>query len=110
MPNLKIYVEEIVWTEHEDRMAATLPRLRDILCRDLQVDLSLCQLVIVPVRGLDDQAQVSAEIQILPKTERTRDVIVKVCSKLKEQLAEASKGKVSVRATMIDPESYLAIR
>jgi len=110
LPNLKIYVEEAVWAEQTDRLLAALPPLREMLCREFSVDSSLCQLAILPVRGLPDQAQVSVEIQILPKPDRTRELIWSVCSQLRSQLKEVTGTLTAVRATALDPATYIALR
>jgi len=110
LPNLKIYIEEAVWAKQAEPLLAALPPMREMLCREFSVDSSFCQLAILPVRGLPDQAQVSVEIQILPKPDRTRDLILSVCSQSQDQLNEVTGTLTAVRATALDPATYIALR
>ncbi|MBN9016492.1 MAG: hypothetical protein J0H11_03680 [Rhizobiales bacterium] len=110
MPNLKIYVDEAVWAERSQQLGAALTPVRNMLCKEFNVDVSLCHLAIVPVQGLSDQASVSAEIQILPRPERTNDLIRSACEKLRDLLDQATERRSSVRATALDPATYIALR
>jgi len=110
VPNLKIYVDESVLAHRGQQLSAALSPIRRMLCSEFNVDASLCHLAIVPVQGLTDQAAVSAEIQILPKPERTRDLIRSACAKLRDILNAATEQRTSVRATALDPASYISLR
>ncbi|MBO0145066.1 hypothetical protein JZX87_28430 [Agrobacterium sp. Ap1] len=59
--------------------------------------------------GLPDQPAINLEVIILPKPERTREVIA-VGTRLKATLAEASGGRVAVRAAALDPQTYVALK
>jgi hypothetical protein len=88
-----------------------LKPIRVMLCEVFRVEPSLCQLAIVPVFGLEDQAPVAAEMQILPKPERTQEVIRAACERLRSALSEAANTKaVVIRSTQLDPETYLALK
>lgn len=110
MPNLKIHVEEIVWAKQADHLVAALPSLRETLCRELKVDVPLCHLTVIPVRGLSDQTPISIEIQMLPKPDRTRDLILSVCGQLRDTVAEATSEKAAVRVVTLDPATYVTLR
>lgn len=111
MPNLKVYVDEAVWAERQDALAAALAPVRSMLCERLKVDASACQLALLPVRGLQDQPLVNAEIFVLPTPERTRDVLEAVCRTLRDRLSEAGGGaRTAVRCNGLDPQFYFAIK
>lgn len=110
MPNLKIFVDEAVGADAKERLHAALPALRDMMCRELHVDIPLAQFVLVPVLGLPDQAQFAVEMQILPKAERTRDHLVRTCEALREALRAVADVRIAVRVTTVDPANYLVIR
>lgn len=110
MPNLKMHVEDAVWTKQSDRLKALLPELRALLCKELKVGTSACQLVIIPVHGLADQTQIAIELHVLPKADRTRDLLGELASLLQALVVEAKGSAAGVRITTLDPESYLAVR
>jgi len=110
LPLLKIYVDEAVGTEPQAKLVEALPALRELLCRELKVDASLCQFSIVSIRGLRDQARVSVEIQLLPKPERARDALISVCGQVREFLLNVSQERAAIRVSMLDPVTYIALR
>ncbi|MFC3075522.1 hypothetical protein [Shinella pollutisoli] len=110
MPLVKIHVENVVWSERGAALTGALKPIRAMLCETFKVDAGLCQLAIIPVYGVDDQAPVAAEMQILPKPERTREVILGACERLRDMLAEASGERTVIRSTQLDPETYLALK
>lgn len=110
MPNLKIFVDESLGTEVRDRLHAALPSLRELMCRQLDVDIPLAQFVLVPVLGLSDQAQLAVEMQILPKAQRTREHLVSTCEALREALWAVADVKTAIRVTTVDPANYLVMR
>lgn len=81
-----------------------------MLCEAFKVDVPLCQLAVIPIFGVDDQAAVAAEMQILPKPERTREVILGACERLRDMLREASGERTVIRSTQLVPETYLALK
>ncbi len=110
MPLVKVHVENAVWQERRDSLQDALKPIRAMLCDIFRVDASLCQMAIIPVFGVDDQAPVAAEMQILPRPERTREVVLQACQRLREMLAEASGHVAVVRCTQLDPSTYLALK
>ncbi|UIJ83199.1 hypothetical protein [Rhizobium leguminosarum] len=110
MPLVKIHVEESVWQSHRDQLIDALKPVREMLCETFKVEPSICQLAIVPVWGVDDQAPVAAEMQILPKPDRTPDLIRGACERLRDVLSEASDSRVVIRTTQLNPETYLALK
>lgn len=111
MPNLKIYVDQTVWTERQEALVDALAPLRAMLCERLDVEISACQLALLPVHGLEDQPLVNAEIFVLPRPERTREMLEAVCRTLRDRLTEAGGGaRTAVRCNGLDPQSYFAVR
>jgi len=110
LPLLKIYVDEAMGPEQTDRLAAALPALRELVCRELKVDASICQFSIITVRGLSDQAQLTVEIQLLPKSERSRDLLLDVCGRVREALLEATQERAAIRVNTVDPVTYITMR
>jgi hypothetical protein len=110
MPNLKIFVDDTLYPDCRDAMVEALGPIRDMLCRDLQVDVPACQFAVMPVIAMPDLPRVNVEMAILPKPERTRDVILSVCGKLRAMVEHATNTHVAVRVTALDPETYVAIK
>lgn len=111
MPNLKIYVESGLWTDHRAELLSALPPIRDMLCADLKVGASACQLTVVPVHGLADLPLVNAEILVLAAPDRTRALLEGVCRSLQERLSQASGGaRTAVRCSQIDADAYFALK
>lgn len=110
MPNLKMFVGDAVDGASRAKLHADLPRIRDLLCKTLLVDIPLAQFAIVPVLGLADQAQIAIEIQILPKAERTREQILTMCEMLRNEVQRSVDVKVAIRVTTVDPADYVVFR
>jgi hypothetical protein len=110
MPNLKIISDEALGPDTAQRLEAALPQLRDLVCTKLDVSIPMAQFVIVPVRGLSDQARLAVEMQILPKAHRTRDHLLATCEELREALRTVADVKIAIRVTTVDPDNYLVIR
>lgn len=75
MPNRKIYVDETLWVERLTALTMALGPLSAMLCERLDVGIPACQLAFQPVIGLPDQPLVNAEISVLPRPERTHDLL-----------------------------------
>lgn len=110
MPNVKLYIEAGLGTERLSSAQASLPRLRELLCRELNVDQSACQLAVVVVHGLQDQPLVNAEMLILPRAERTRERIIEVCAMVQSLLTDTIGFKTAVRSSMLDDATYIALK
>jgi len=110
MPLLKIHVEDDIWNERKEALVGALKPIRAMLCEIFLVDISACQLAIIPVFGVDDQAQVAAEMRIMPKPERTDALILDASRKLRKMLEDASGQKAVIRVTQLDPKTYLALK
>lgn len=110
MPNLKIFVDDSLGSEARDRLHAALPSLRELICRELQVDIPLAQLALVPVMGLPDQALLAVEMQVLPKPDRTREHLVSACDAFRAALQAVVDAKTAIRVTAVDPAKYLVLR
>lgn len=109
MPNAKIYVDQTVWTQHQE-IGALLPPLRDLLCDRLSVGPAACQLAVLPVHGLPDQPLINVELHILPAPDRTRDLLTSLATAIQQLLAGVVAGKIAVRIATLDPETYVALK
>ncbi len=110
MPNVKIYVDEMLYPSCRDRLPAALGPIRDMLCQDLIVGLPACQIAVIPVLAMPDLPRVNVEMQILPRPERTRAALLAVCDKLRDIVGAATGSHVAVRVTTLDPETYIALK
>lgn len=110
MPNVKIFVDDTLYPGCRERLAASLGPIRDMLCHDLKVDVPACQFAVMPVCAMPDLPRVNVEMQILPRPERTREVVLSVCGKLRAMVEAATAAHVAVRVTALDPETYIALK
>ena len=110
MPNVKIYVEEQVFAECRASLAAALQPIRDMLCADLKVEIAACQFAVLPVMAMADLPLVNVEMFILPRPERTREVVLAVCQSLREVLQAATGVHVAIRVSHLDPATYIALK
>jgi hypothetical protein len=110
MPNVKIFVDEAIYPQCRDSLAAALGPIRSMLCSELDVEVPACQFALVPVMAMADLPRVNAEMQIMPKPERTRDHMTRVSRRLQEMLRSATGTHVAVRVTSLDPQTYIALK
>jgi hypothetical protein len=110
MPNVKIFVDESLYAGIRDPLAKALGPIRAMLCADLAVDVPACQFAVLAVGAMPDQPRVNVEMAILPRPERTRDLILSVSAKLRGMVEEATRANVAVRVTALDPETYIALK
>lgn len=110
MPNVKIFVDEKIYPAIRDQLANTLWPIREMLCHDLSVDVPACQFAVLPVGAMLDLPRVNVEMSILPRQERTRDLLLSVCAKLRAILGDATGTHVAVRVTSLDPHTYIALK
>lgn len=110
MPNVKIYVNDVIFPDCRDRLLAALGPILDMLCHDLNVDRPACQIAVMPVLAMPDLPQVNVEIQIMPRPERTRVAMLAVCAKLRDMVGAAAGTHVAIRVTTLDPETYIALK
>lgn len=110
MPNVKVYVDEAVYPDCRASLAAALGPIRDMLCDALQVAAPACQFAVIPVLAMPDLPTVNVEMLILPRPERNRTAILAVCEKLRDMVTAATGSKASIRVTILDPETYIALK
>ena len=110
MPNVKIYVDESIYPAGRERLAIALGPILVMLCHDLTVDRPACQIAVMPVLAMPDLPPVNVEIQILPRPNRSRAVLLDVCAKLREMGGAATGTHVAIRVTTLDPETYIALK
>lgn len=110
MPNVKIFVDETLYPSVREQLAKTLKPVRDMLCHDLSVDVPACQFAVLPVYAMLDLPRVNVELSIMPRAERTRDLLMSVCAKLREMVGDATGTHVAVRLTSLDPHTYIALK
>jgi hypothetical protein len=110
MPNVKIFVDDTLYPTIRVPLAQALGPIRDMLCRDLSVEVPACQFAMMPVGAMPDLPRVNVEMAILPRPERTRALILSVSAKLRDMVEEAAHTHVAVRVTALDPETYIALK
>jgi hypothetical protein len=110
MPNVKLYVDEARYPAIRQGLADLLPELRDMLCAALSVELAACQFAVIPVLGLPDQPLINAELHLLPRTERTPEVLRAAATQLRARLRAATGLHAAVRIAALDPGTYIALK
>lgn len=110
MPNVKIYLDEAIYPSCRDRLPAALGPILDMLCHELTVERSACQIAVIPVLAMPGLPPVNVEMQIMPRPERTRAVLLAVCTKLRDMVGAATGAHVAIRVTTLDPETYIALK
>lgn len=110
MPNIKIYVGDTVAAQSRQKLAQALQNLRDMVVRDLSVTPQACQLAIIEVTGMPGQPDVNVEMHLMPKADRTRDLLTEFAGKVRDLVADATGGHVAVRVMMLDPDTYIALK
>lgn len=110
MPNVKLYIDTGLGIEKLSAAQAALPRLRELLCRELNVDQNACHLAVVPVHALQDQPMINAEMLILPRPERTRERLTEICAMVQSFLTDTIGHKTAVRSSMLDAATYIALK
>ncbi len=110
MPNVKLFVDEARYPSVRQGLAALLPELRDMLCATLAVDHAACQFAVIPVMGLPDQPQINAELHLLPRSERTPQMLRAAAEALRDRLQAETGLHAAVRIAALDPGSYIALK
>lgn len=110
MPNMKLFVDKDLMSRREAEIAAMLAPLRDLACRELEVPVSACQLAVIGVIGLPDQPLANMEFQYLATPERTPKRIGEVCAAFRAFLTGPLDTSPAVRATLLDPATYVALK
>ncbi|ESW62279.1 MAG: hypothetical protein Q27BPR15_02045 [Rhodobacter sp. CACIA14H1] len=110
MPNVKIFVDETLYPGIRGPLSEALGPIRAMLCQDLAVEVPACQFAVMAVGAMPDLPRVNVEMAILPRPERTRNLILSVCAKLRGMVEDATHTHVAVRVTALDPETYIALK
>lgn len=110
MPNLKVFVDETIFPACRMALADELEPIRSMLCRELDVPVAACQFAVVPVMAMPDLPGVNVEMQIMPKPERTRELLVAVGERLQESVGRVTGSRVAVRISALDPVTYVALK
>lgn len=110
MPNIKIYIDEARFDEVRPAVADMLPGLRTLVCDRLKVDVSACQIAVVPVLAMTDQPAINVEFHILPRADRSREVLRDLAIAVRECIGNACDLTVAVRIATLDPASYVAMK
>lgn len=110
MPNVKIFVDQIVFETRRTAIDSMLPKLRESLCVELSVPVAACQLAVIPVLGMMDQPQANMEIQYLGTKDRTSQMITAACTVFRDIVQSAVGSVPAVRATPLDPTTYVALK
>ncbi len=110
MPNVKIYVDDGLYPVLRAPLLKALGPIRDMLAAELAVELPAFQFAVMPVAAMPDLPRVNVEMAILPRPERTPELILAVCGKLRAMVEAATGTHVAVRSSALDPESYIALK
>ena len=110
MPNVKIFVDDTLYPAIRENLVQSLGPIRDMLCKDLAVPVPACQFAVMPVAAMPDLPRVNVEMAILPRPERTRELLLELCTKLRETVEVATRTHDAVRVTALDPETYIALK
>lgn len=110
MPNVKIFVDDAIYEGVRAPLAQALGPIRDMLCLELSVDVPACQFAVMAVGAMPDLPRVNVEMAVLPRPERTREVMLRVSARLREMVEGATRTHVAVRVTALDPETYIALK
>jgi hypothetical protein len=110
MPNMKLFVDKDLLSRREAEIAAMLAPLRDLACRELAVPASACQLAVIGVIGLPDQPLANLEFQYLATPARTPARIGEVCAAFRAFLVQPLDTSPAIRATPLDPATYVALK
>lgn len=110
MPNVKILVDESVLAERREQVRSTLGPLRDLICEQMHVPASACQIVVIPVIGLPDQPCANMDMFNISREGRTRNMVESACAAFQTLLETALEGKVAVRAIGFDQNDYVSLK
>ncbi|WP_172331738.1 hypothetical protein [Mangrovicoccus sp. HB161399] len=111
MPNVKLLVEDSLWSDRGEAIRACLLPMREMLCAELDVPVAACQIAAIPFAGIPDQPQVNLELLILPRPDRTREKLTALGEKLRSHYASATGGApMAVRFAELVPETYVALK
>ncbi len=110
MPNVKIYVDEVLLPGCRSGLVGALIPLRTMLCEALKVDVAACQFAILPVVAMPDLPRVNVELQILPHPARTRELLTSVAARVRSQIGSVTGTHTAVRITTLVPEAYIALK
>lgn len=110
MPNVKLYVDETVHARHSAALKTMLTPLRTLLCERLTVPVAACQLAAMPVIGLSDQPLINIELLVLPHPDRTSALFHALGQEIRDIVAEATGVRCAVRFSLLDKETYVALK
>ncbi len=110
MPNVKIFVEEALFSECGGALRDALLPMRDLLCDGFKVDIAACQFAVLPAMAMRDLPLVNVEMQLLPKADRTRDAVLAVCQSLRGLIETATGAHTAIRVSFLDPVTYIALK
>lgn len=110
MPNIKIYIDQSLPEQAHSAVRDALVPIRRMLCDALGVEKQACQVAILSVYAMDDLPRVNVEVSMLPKPDRTREKITRICTDLQEQVAAAAGSHTAVRALFLDADTYVALK
>lgn len=110
MPNMKLYVDARIWAGAAGPLGAALPGLRETLCRLFAVEPVACQVAVLSVLGLEDQPQVNVELTMLPRPDRTREMVTAAAAVIRDEVAAALGTRVAVRIASLEAATYVALK
>ena len=110
MPNVKIYLDSTHWELSSGALREELPELCVLICEVLDVDRSACHLTLIGVEAPGGQPPINVELAILPRADRTPDILRAVAGRLRDRIADVSGLSAAVRIATLDPQTYVALK
>ena len=110
MPNLKVFIDETIFSDCRNALAGELGSIRSMLCRELGVEAAACQFAVLAVMAMPDQPGVNVEMQIMPKPDRTREKLAVLADRLRDAVGRATGAHVAVRISTLDPDGYITLK
>lgn len=110
MPNIKVYIDEARYDDIRPSVADLLPQLRALTCDRFNVDPSACQIAVLPVLALPDQPAINVEFHILPRADRSREILQDIAKAVRDCIGTACGLTVAVRIATLDPATYVAMK
>ena len=110
MPNMKVFIDDALPEGCRVSLQSALLPIREMLCRELNVDKSACQFAILPVIAMSDLPRINVELMLLPKPERSHELVMEVSRKLQNMETEITGVHAAVRTAALDPETYVALK
>jgi hypothetical protein len=109
MPNVKIYVDEDAFADHKVALTQALRPIREIVSKYLGTQQSACQLALIAAVSLKDQPAVNVEIHVMPRPDRTKEILEAMGAEIQLRLCDVTGSPVAFRCAQLDPLTYVTL-